>query len=77
MNNKTLTIGSVVLGILFIILAFTYWLTPAGSLPHFLPGYIQGSSLIHFKHGIGSLIVGLALFAYAWFSSGKKSSQHK
>lgn len=74
MNNKLLTVGSVILGILFIALAAVYWSVPAGSLPHFLPGYAQGSSVVHFKHGIGSFIVGLALFVYAWFSSGKKSS---
>ena len=72
MNKKPLAIGAVVLGIVFIILAITYWTTSAGSLPHFLPGFAAGSSQVHFKHGLGSLILGLALFVYAWFATGKK-----
>ncbi len=74
MNKKILTYGSVLLGIVFVILALIYWLTPAGSLPVYLPGYITSSSIIHFKHGLASLILALALFAFAWFKSGEKSS---
>ncbi len=74
MNTKGLSIISTILGILFIILAIIYWTIPAGSLPHIIPGFIQGSATIHVKHGIGSFILGLALFAYAWFKSGKKNT---
>jgi hypothetical protein len=73
MNKFYTTIG-VILGILFVGLAIMYWSTPAGSLPGFLPGHIDGSSVIHVKHGIASLLLGLALFVLAWFSSGKKKS---
>jgi hypothetical protein len=73
MKNKPLIYISVILGILFVILAIVYWTTTAGSLPSFIPGHIDGSTTIHLKHGIGSLILGLALFAFAWFKSGKKS----
>ncbi len=66
--------GAIILGIIFIILAIVYWATPAGSLPHFLPGFIAGSSKIHFKHGLGALILAIALFVYAWFATAKKSS---
>ena len=70
---RTLLIaGSVVLGICFVALAVFYWITPAGSLPVFFPGYSSGASAVHFKHGLGSLIVGIALFAFAWFKSGPK-----
>ncbi len=65
---------AVVLGIVFVILAFFYWLTPAGNLPSFMPGFIAGSSAIHFKHGLAALIVAILLFIYAWFAGGKKSS---
>jgi hypothetical protein len=74
MHIKGLICGSVTLGILFVILAVVYWLEPAGSLPSYFPGYASGSSVIHFKHGLGCLIIGLALFAFAWFKSGPKSS---
>ncbi len=78
MTKKPLAALAVILGLVFIVLAFVYWFTPAGALPHFLPGHIVGSSVIHFKHGLGSFILALALFAYAWFATGtKKSSHHK
>lgn len=64
----------IIVGILFVALALVYWLTPAGSLPSFMPGFEAGSSVVHFKHGLVSLIVGLFAFVYAWFASGKKSS---
>ena len=75
MNKKPLVCGSVLLGALFVILAIVYWTVPAGSLPALMPGHIDGSATIHLKHGIGSLIVALALFAFAWFKSGERSPQ--
>ena len=73
MNKKILVTGSIVLAIIFIILSFVYWFTPAGSLPGFFPGFIAGSTHVHFKHGMGLFILALALFAYAWFSTGQTS----
>ena len=58
---------AVVVGLIFIGLAALYWLTPAGRLPAFLPGFSEGSAEIHVKHALGALIVGLAAFAFAWF----------
>jgi hypothetical protein len=55
------------LGVVFLALAAMYWLTPAGSLPSFLPGFEAGSVHVHHKHALGSIIVALALFAFAWF----------
>jgi len=72
--NKNLRIyGSAVLGAIFVIIAVMYWTTPAGSLPGFFPGYAAGSTIVHVKHGLGSVILGIALFIYAWFGTGKKS----
>ena len=60
--------GSVLLGIIFIVIAVMYFITPAGSLPSFMPGFqAEAANIHHYKHGIGSLILGLALFAFAWF----------
>jgi hypothetical protein len=73
MKKFNVIIGTTI-GVLFIIIAVGYWLTPAGSLPSFMPGFQAGSSIIHFKHGLASLIVGLLVFIYAWFASGKKPS---
>jgi hypothetical protein len=58
-----------IIGIVFIGIALVYWLTPAGGLPNFLPGFEVGSDHVHLTHALGSLIVALALFAIAiiWF----------
>lgn len=77
--NKILLWFAVLLGLAFVALAFFYWVTPAGALPTFLPGYIAGSSHVHFKHGLAALILGLGVFTFAWFASGptKKISSER
>ena len=70
--NKLIALISLILGIIFMVGAIVYWITPAGGLPAFMPGFIAGSGVVHIKHGIGSFILGLALTAFAWFKSGKK-----
>jgi hypothetical protein len=74
MKKNTFVILSVVAGLLLVAVAIMYWVVPAGSLATFVPGYEVGSNHIHVKHGLGSLILGLGLFAYAWFKSGEASS---
>ncbi|MDE1975159.1 MAG: hypothetical protein KGI49_01470 [Patescibacteria group bacterium] len=74
MNNRTLVAVSVVVGVLFVLLAIYYWVTPAGSLPSFMPGFESGSAHVHLKHGLASFIVGLGVFAYAWFKGGKRGA---
>jgi hypothetical protein len=71
MKKLKIIIG-VVLGIVLLWIAIIYWTTPASSLPTWLPGFAAGDSAIHVKHGVAALVVALAGFAYAWFSSGKK-----
>jgi len=61
---------AVIVGLVFIGLAALYWLTPAGELPAFLPGFKAGSVKPHFNHGLGALIIGLAALAFAWFRGG-------
>jgi len=72
--KKFLTILAVIFGIAFIALAIYYWMTPANMLPAFVPGYDAALATPHIKHGIASLVVGLALLVYAWFASAKKVS---
>jgi ammonia channel protein AmtB len=64
----------IVLGLIFLALAALYWLTPAGGLPAFLPGFRAGSTAIHVKHAVGMLVIGLALLAVAWFGSRRASA---
>ena len=70
--SKKLGIVAIILGILFVGLAIFYWMTPANSLPTFMPGFDPAMTGVHFKHGLASLILGLLLFTYAWFATGKK-----
>jgi hypothetical protein len=70
--NKPLVIGAVVLGVIFIAVSVLYFIEPARSLPTFFPGYDKTMMSPHYKHGIGSLFLGLACFVLAWFQSGKK-----
>ena len=67
--------GATILGIALLVLTAVYWLEPAGALPAYLPGFEPGSTRIHFKHGLGTLILALAMFAFAWFRSGPKKAQ--
>jgi hypothetical protein len=58
-----------IIGLVFAAIALVYWLTPAGGLPSFLPGFEAGSDHVHITHALGSLLIALALFAIAilWF----------
>ena len=75
LNSRPVIIVATILGIALIVLAFVYWIEPAKSLPTWLPGHESGSGHHHVKHGIASLLVGLALLVFAWFQSGPKRAQ--
>jgi hypothetical protein len=72
MNRRLLSTLALLIGLLLVVVALVYWISPAGSLPHFFPGFTAGSAQRHVKHGLASFIVALGLFAYAWFQTGKK-----
>ena len=61
-------------GAVLIALAILYWVEPAKSLPAIVPGHAAGSMHHHVKHGIAAFLIGLALFAFAWFRSGAPAS---
>jgi Na+/H+ antiporter NhaD/arsenite permease-like protein len=74
---RKLVIPAVLLGVLLIVVAIIYFVTPEHSLPSFFPGHSSASSSEanhhHTKHGIAALVVALALFAFAWFQTGPKT----
>jgi len=70
--NKIIVIVSILVGVGLVGLSVIYFALPANSLPHFVPGYDPTLLRHHFTHGVGSLLLGLGAFAFAWFSSGKK-----
>lgn len=69
--KKVLMIIFVILALASLALAIYYFVTPAGQLPHHLPGYIAGSTKKHTKHGLAALIVAIGFGLLAWFSSKK------
>lgn len=59
-----------ILGLICLILAVMYFILPASALPVFLPGYESAATEHHhYTHGVAALVVGLVLFAFAWFQS--------
>ncbi len=70
--RKYLVPLAVILGIALIAVGIVYFAEPARSLPSFFPGHQAGSSHHHAKHGIAAVLLGLACFAFAWFSTGPK-----
>lgn len=76
---RRLVIPAVIVGILLVVVAIVYFVTPEKSLPSFFPGHTSASSAEadhhHAKHGIAALIVALALFAFAWFQTGPKARE--
>jgi amino acid permease len=55
------------------VLAVVYFTKTAGNLPHFLPGYVQGSGHKHLKHGIACLGLAIVLLLGAWMASGQSA----
>jgi hypothetical protein len=66
----------IILALVFLALGIYYFLTPAGSLPHYFPGYLANSSHKHAKHGLASLVIAIGFGILAWFYSAKKDLDH-
>jgi len=75
LNSRPVVILAALVGIALIVIALVYWVEPAKSLPSFFPGHQAGSNHHHVKHGIASLVVGLALLVFAWFQSGPRRTR--
>jgi Na+/H+ antiporter NhaD/arsenite permease-like protein len=71
---RKLAIPAVILGVVLLVVAVVYFVTPEHSLPSFFPGHSSASSAEanhhHTKHGIAAVVVALACFAFAWFATG-------
>ena len=70
---KMIGVAAALLGVVCVVMACIYWLTPASGLPSFVPGYSANLDRIHVTHGIVALIVGLGLFGVAWFAKAQKT----
>lgn len=76
-NLRKLLVPAVLLGVLLIVVAVIYFVSPEHSLPSFFPGHASAGSAEanhhHTKHGIAAVVVALACFAFAWFQTGPKA----
>lgn len=71
MQTKQLTAGvAAFIGVLLVIAAILYFITPAGSLPGFLPGHEAGVTSPHTKHGILALALAACALVAARFLYG-------
>ncbi|MGI4788208.1 MAG: hypothetical protein ACRYFS_05090 [Janthinobacterium lividum] len=71
MQTKQLTAGvAILIGVLFLVAAVLYFITPAGSLPGFLPGHEAGVMTPHTKHGILAIALAVCAFVAARFLYG-------
>jgi hypothetical protein len=75
LNSRPVVLLATLAGLILIALAVYYWAEPAHSLPSWLPGHEAGSNHHHVKHGIASLLVGLALLVFAWFQTGPRRTR--
>ncbi|HEY2570077.1 MAG TPA: hypothetical protein VGI27_01325 [Solirubrobacteraceae bacterium] len=77
-NLRKLVVPAVILGVVMIVVAIVYFVTPEHSLPSFFPGHTSATNVEadhhHTKHGLAALVVALACFAFAWFQTGPKSA---
>jgi protein-S-isoprenylcysteine O-methyltransferase Ste14 len=73
-TSKPLIAATVVAGVALLVVAGIYFADSAGALPSFFPGHQAGSSAHHVKHGIAAVVVALALFAFAWLSTGPRKA---
>ena len=73
-NNKAVVSLAVLVGVLFIVAGVIYFTKQADALPSFFPGHDASSTVVHTKHAIGSLLLGVACFIFAWFQSGPKTT---
>jgi hypothetical protein len=71
---RPMTIGLLLLAVVFIAIAVMYFTKTAADLPSFFPGHAAHSAKHHTKHGIAT--VGLALVALvgAWFTTSPERS---
>jgi hypothetical protein len=73
-TSKLVIAATAVAGVALLVVAGIYFADSASALPSFFPGHQAGSSTHHVKHGIAAVVVALALFAFAWFSSGPRTT---
>jgi hypothetical protein len=55
------------LAIICAVAAVMYFVMPAGQLPTFMPGYMEGSTHVHTTHGIAAIVAAVVLIGIGKF----------
>lgn len=76
---QPLTIILVIAAVILIAIGVVYFLTPAESLPGFVPGHASHDTHHHIKHGLLAIGLALACLIGAWFTTSptRKASQSR
>ena len=69
------TVGLIVLGLLFAAAGVVYLAKTAAQLPSFFPGHQAGYAHHHTKHALAAFALAILSWAGAWFSSGRRRPQ--
>jgi hypothetical protein len=72
MNKKIISTLAYLAAAVFLAIAVVYFTKSAENLPSFFPGHASGVTTVHFKHGIGALVLAFGALAVGWFASGPK-----
>ncbi|HEV2239683.1 MAG TPA: hypothetical protein VGR98_01450 [Streptosporangiaceae bacterium] len=67
------TVGLIVLGLLFAVVGVVYLAKTAAQLPSFFPGHQAGSAHHHSKHALVAFALAIVSWAGAWFSTGRRA----
>ena len=54
--------------------AIMYYTMPAGQLPAFVPGHLDGSDHIHLTHAIAAAVAAVILFLIGWFAGRSRTA---
>jgi hypothetical protein len=62
------------LGIVCLAAAAMYYTIPAGQLPVFIPGHLDGSAHIHKTHAYAATAAAVILFVLGWYFGRARSA---
>ena len=66
---RPLTWLLIAVAIVFVVIAFVYFVTAANQLPSFFPGHAAHATKHHTKHGLAALGVAVLALIGAWFTT--------
>jgi hypothetical protein len=67
------TVGLIILGVIFAAVGAVYLARTAAQLPSFFPGHQAGYAHHHVKHALAAFALALVSWAGAWFSTGTRT----